>query len=177
MSLALVGGAVTIRLRRPPIPRQFGMDGDVRPRQSAVMNNDANKTVVTEFIDGLFSRGDLGAVETYLAEDFVNHDPPLGTTADRDGMRSAAALFRAAFPDWHSDLHLLIAEGDLVAEYFTARGTHDGEIMGVGATGREVRLRGINIFRVRDGRITERWGRLDDLGFLQQLGVLPTPGG
>ena len=141
------------------------------------MNNEDNKSVVTHFIDGLFSRGDLSAVDSYLADDFVNHDPPLGAAADREGMRSAGALFRSAFSDWHSDVHLLIAEGDIVAEHFTARGTHDGEIMGVAATGRQVCLRGINIFRVRDGLITERWGRLDDLGFLQQLGVVPTPGG
>jgi predicted ester cyclase len=91
-------------------------------------------------------------------------------------MRSAAASFRAAFPDWQSELHLLIAEDDLVAEVFTASGTHRGEMMGVAPTGREVSLRGINVFRVRDGRITERWGRLDDLGFLQQLGVAPAVG-
>jgi predicted ester cyclase len=70
----------------------------------------------------------------------------------------------------------LIAEDDLVAEVFTASGTHRGEMMGVAPTGREVSLRGINVFRVRDGRITERWGRLDDLGFLQQLGVAPAVG-
>ncbi len=134
---------------------------------------DANKKVVREFIDGLFSRGDLDAVDTYLSEDFVNHDPPFAVTADREGMRAAGASFRAAFPDWHSELHRLIAEGDLVAEHFTARGTHRGEVMGVAPTGREVVLPGINIFRVQDGRITERWGRLDDLGFLQQLGVVP----
>jgi steroid delta-isomerase-like uncharacterized protein len=140
------------------------------------MDNEANKKVVTQFIDGLFSRGDLSAVDTYLAESFVNHDPPVGASADREGMRAAGAMFRTAFPDWHSDLHLLIAEGDLVAEHFTARGTQVGEIMGVGPTGREVCLRGINIFRVRDGLIIERWGRLDDLGFLQQLGLVPTHG-
>ena len=139
-------------------------------------NTDANKKVVTEFIDGLFSRGDLGAVDAYLSDDFVNHDPPFGAGTDREGMRSAGAAFRAAFPDWHSDMHVLIAEGDLVAEHFTARGTHRGELMGVAPTGREMTLRGINIFRVRDGRITERWGRLDDLGLLQQLGVVPPLG-
>ena len=141
------------------------------------MNDTDIKTVVTQFINGLFSRGDLSAVDTYLAEDFVNHDPPLGAAADREGMRTAGALFRSAFSDWHSNVHLLIAEGDIVAEHFTAQGTHDGEIMGVAPTGRQVYLRGINIFRVRDGVITERWGRLDDLGFLQQLGVVPTPSG
>ena len=136
----------------------------------------ANKKIVTEFIDGLFSRGDLGAVDAYLSDDFVNHDPPFGVSADREGMRAAGASFRAAFPDWRSELHFLIAEEDLVAEHFTARGTHRGEIMGVAPTGREVSLRGINIFRFQDGRITERWGRLDDLGFLRQLGVVPSQG-
>ncbi len=139
-------------------------------------DTDANKRIITEFIQRLFSQGDLAAVDDYLSNDFVNHDPPFGASADREGMRSAAAGIRAAFPDWHSELHLLIAEDDLVAEVFTASGTHRGEMMGVAPTGRELSLPGINVFRVRDGCITERWGRLDDLGFLQQLGVAPSVG-
>jgi predicted SnoaL-like aldol condensation-catalyzing enzyme len=89
-------------------------------------DTDANKNIVTSFIDRLFTQGNLSAVDDYLSDDFVNHDPPFGATADREGMRSAAANFRAAFPDWRSELHLLVAEGDLVAEVFTARGTHGG---------------------------------------------------
>jgi len=134
-----------------------------------------NKALVRDFIDGLFTRGQLGSVDKYLAEDFVNHDPPFGAAADRAGLRAAGAMFRAAFPNWHSQLHLLVAEGDIVVEQFTAGGTHRGEIMGVAPTGREVSLRGINIFRVRDSRIAERWGRLDDLGLLEQLGLVARP--
>jgi steroid delta-isomerase-like uncharacterized protein len=134
-------------------------------------DTDTNKSIVTSFIDRLFSQGDLTAVDDCLSDDFVNHDPPFGASADREGMRSAAGNFRAAFPDWYSELHLLVAEGDLVVEVFTARGTHRGEMMGLAPTGREVTLRGINVFRLREGQITERWGRLDDLGFLQQLGL------
>jgi steroid delta-isomerase-like uncharacterized protein len=131
-----------------------------------------NKTIVSEFIQALFTRGDLDAVDEYLAEDFVNNDPPFGASADREGMRSAGALFRSVFPDWHTDLHLLVAEGDIVVEQFTAAGTHTGvPIMNVAPSGQTVTLPGINIFRLRDGRIVERWGRLDDLGFLRQLGV------
>ena len=130
-----------------------------------------NKQIVDRFIQDLFTKGDLTAVDTYLAEDFVNHDPPFGASADREGMRAAGAMFRRAFPDWHSDVHLLVGEDDIVTELFTASGTHEGEVMGAPGTGRTAQLKGINIFRIRDGRIVERWGRLDDLGFREQLGV------
>ncbi|NUR25157.1 MAG: ester cyclase [Catenulispora sp.] len=134
-----------------------------------------NKKTVNAFIDALFTRGELEAAEKYLAEDFLNHDPPFGQGPGREGMRAAAVLLRASFPDWHSDLGLMIGEGDLVVEQFTASGTLTEEFMGVPADGRQVVLRGINIFRVRDGRIVERWGRLDDLGVLRQLGLVPEP--
>ncbi len=135
-----------------------------------------NKTIVRDFIGALFTKGDPNAVDDYLADDFVNHDPPFGASADREGMRAAGTMFRAVFPDWHSDLDLLVAEDDLVVELFTASGTHTGsEIMGAAPSGRSVSLPGINIFRIRDGRIVERWGRLDDLGFLRQLGVIDHP--
>lgn len=134
-----------------------------------------NKTIVSEFIDALFSRGELDAVDRYLAPEFVNNDPPFGVSTDREGMRTASAMLRAAFPDWHSDQHLVVGEGDIVVEHFTASGTHSGEVMGVPATGERMALKGINIFRVDDGRIVERWGRLDDLGFLSQLGVVRPP--
>jgi steroid delta-isomerase-like uncharacterized protein len=135
-----------------------------------------NKTLVSDFIGALFTKGDLDAADDYLAEDFVNNDPPFGASADRDGMRTAGAMFRAVFPDWHSDLHQLIAEDDIVVEQFTASGTHTGaDLMGVAASGRTVSLPGINIFRIRDGRIVERWGRLDDLGLLRQLGLVEHP--
>jgi len=134
-----------------------------------------NKNTVTEFIDALFTKGDLGAVDEYLAEKFVNHDPPIGVTADREGMRAAGAMFRAAFPDWHSEMDILVGEGDLVVEHFTASGTQRGEIFGVPPSGCAVALPGINIWRVRDGRIVERWGRLDELGLLRQLGLVNLP--
>jgi len=134
-----------------------------------------NKNIVTSFIDALFTKGDLGAVDEYLAGDYVDHDPPMGFPASQEGMRAAAAAFRAAFPDWHSDIGFYVEEGDLVVENFTASGTQQGEIFGVPPSGRTVSLPGINIWRVRDGLIVERWGRLDDLGLMRQLGLVPQP--
>jgi steroid delta-isomerase-like uncharacterized protein len=135
--------------------------------------NEENREIVRAFIDALFTEGDLTAVDKYLAEDFLDHDPPFGGDSTGEGMRQAGAMFRGAFPDWRTTPDLLIAENGLVAEQFSATGTQRGELLGVPATGRTVTLRGINIFRIRDGRILERWGRLDELGFLRQLGLAP----
>jgi steroid delta-isomerase-like uncharacterized protein len=146
------------------------------PADDGVMTSTRNKQIVEEFITALFTDGDLTAVDRYLAPDCIDHDPPLpGAPDGPDGIRQAAELFRQAFPDWRSDVQHMIAEGDLVAEHFVAHGTHRGSVMGESPTGHDVVLRGVNIFRITDGKIVERWGRLDDLGLLQQLGLAQGP--
>ena len=147
------------------------------PADAGVMTSTRNKQIVEEFITALFTDGDLTAVDRYLDPDFINHDPPLpGAPDGPDGMRQAAELFRKAFPDWRSDVQHMIAEDDLVAEHFIAHGTHRGSVMGETPTGHDVVLRGVNIFRIADGKIVERWGRLNDLGLLQQLWLVQRPG-
>jgi steroid delta-isomerase-like uncharacterized protein len=136
--------------------------------------NDHNKKIVDSFIQELFTTGDLGAVDRYLAPGFVDHDPPVpGAPDGAEGMRRAAAMFRAALPDWHSVPDQMVAEDDIVVERFVARGTHRGELMGVAPTGKVIVLAGINVFRLEGDRIVERWGRLDELGLLRQLGLAP----
>ena len=140
------------------------------------MTSTSNKQIVEDFITALFTNGDLTAVDRYLDPGFIDHDPPLpGSPDGPEGARQAAELFRQAFPDWRSDDLHLIAEGDLVTEHFVAHGTHRGSVMGESPTGQDVALRGINIFRIADGKIIERWGRLDELGLLQQLGLAQAP--
>ncbi|MDT4938903.1 MAG: hypothetical protein QOG80_2574 [Pseudonocardiales bacterium] len=134
-----------------------------------------NKHLVDAFIQELFTNGDLEAVDRYLDPGFVNHDAPFpGAPEGREGMRLAASTYRRALPDWHSDIEQLIAEGDIVVETFTASGTHRGELLGVPGTGKTITLRGINVFRIAGDRIVERWGTLDQLGVLQQLGLVPS---
>jgi steroid delta-isomerase-like uncharacterized protein len=133
-----------------------------------------NKQLVDAFIQELFTKGDLDAVGRYLAPGFVDHDPPFaGAPGGPEGLRQAAAMMKEALPDWHSDIGQLVAEGDTVVERFTASGTHRGELMGTPPTGRTLVLAGINIFRIEGDRIAERWGRLDELGLLRQLGLVP----
>jgi steroid delta-isomerase-like uncharacterized protein len=129
-----------------------------------------NKHLVESFIQELFTRGDLTAVDRYLGADFVNHDPPFpGAAGDAEGMRQAAEAMRTAVPDWRSVAEHYIAEGDLVVEHFHASGRRTGELLGAPADGRTLTLRGIHIFRIANDKIVERWGRLDELGFQQQL--------
>ena len=133
-----------------------------------------NKQLVENFIQELFTDGDLDAVDRYLRSDFVNHDAPFpGAPDGPEGMRLAAATFRQALPDWHSEVEQLVAEGDTVVERFTATGTHRGELMDVRPTGKTITLAGINVFRIDGDRIVERWGRLDELSLLRQLGLIP----
>lgn len=136
-------------------------------------NTTQNKQLVDTFIQELFTKGDLAAVDRYVHPDFVNHDPPFpGAPEGREGLRLAAAMFREALPDWYSEIDQLIAEDDLVVERFTASGTHRGELMGAAPTGRTLVLTGIQIFRIEGERIVERWGRLDDAGLFRQLGLV-----
>jgi predicted ester cyclase len=133
-----------------------------------------NKQLVQTFIQELFTSGDLDAVDRYLDPEFVNHDAPFpGAPDGPEGMRLAAAVFRQALPDWHSEVDQLIAEGDIVVERFTASGTHSGELMGAQPTGKTITLAGIQIFRIDGDKIVERWGRLDEVGLLRQLGLIP----
>jgi predicted ester cyclase len=138
------------------------------------MTSTSNKQIVEEFIAALFTDGDLTAVDRYVDPGFINHDPALpGSPDGPDGIRKVAEIMRQAFPDWRSDVQHMIAEGDLVAEHFVAHGTHRGSVMGEVPTGQDVVLRGVNIFRITNAKIVERWGRLDDLGLLQQLRLAP----
>lgn len=168
-------GHESARAAALPAPQLVGVVGPLSAADDQAMANiEKNKTVVHDFIEALFTKGDLGAVDEYLTEDYVDHDPPLGGPATREGMRRAGALCRQGCPDWHSDMHMLVGEDDIVVELFTASGTHTGEFLGVAPTGKTLTLPGINIFRLRDGRIVERWGRVDEARVKQDLGLVPT---
>jgi steroid delta-isomerase-like uncharacterized protein len=108
-----------------------------------------------------------------LSDDFVDHDPAPGQGPGRNGYAQMAAAFFSAFPDLRVQNHDVIVEGDKAVARWTADGTHRGELMGIPATGKRVRLKGIDVIRATNGKIVERWGEFDALGMMQQLGVIP----
>ena len=140
------------------------------------MSTESNKALVRHLVDEVQNRGNIAAMDEIAAPTFVNHSAPPGMSSDREGLKQLTLLFRQAFPDGVMTVEDMLAEGDLVATRKTFRGTHQGEFMGIPPTGRHVAIGLIDIVRVVDGRVVEHWNVVDNLGLLQQLGVLPSPG-
>ncbi len=82
-------------------------------------------------------------------------------------------MYRSAFPDTQITIEDQLAEGDMVATRWTARGTHQGELMGVPPSGNRVEVAGITISRIEGGKIEEDWDNYDALGMMQQIGAIP----
>ena len=131
-----------------------------------------NKEVVGRYMVA-WDKADLAALDEILAADFVNHSPPL--PADREGMMQAAVDEHTGFPNNVWTVEQIVAEGDLVAVHVHFEGVHEGEFLGVPATGAEVKFTGTLIFRVQEGQITERWGDADMVSFLTPLGFELVP--
>ena len=143
------------------------------------MSADENKNLIRRYIEAVDNNhtSDWSILDEYIAEDFVAHDPPIpGVSLDRDGMKQAAEIFRVATPGRH-EITMQVAEGDLVVSRIVGRGVHEGELLGIPATNRDVETDGIAIHRVRDGKIVEYWVVVDVARVLQQVGALPGPPG
>jgi steroid delta-isomerase-like uncharacterized protein len=136
-----------------------------------------NKAMARRGLEELFVRGNLDALGDFMAQDAVDHNPPPGLRPGLEGARAFFAERQAAFPDMQVTLEDLVAEGDRVVARYTMRGTHRGPFLGVPATGREVRIEGIDILRLAGGKVVERLGLADALGLMQQLGAIPGPVG
>ena len=136
-----------------------------------------NKALVRRVFDDMWNKHDLDVLDVIYAPDVVNHELPPGMPEGIAGTKAYFGMFMSAFPDTQMTVEDLIAEGDKVVARWTARGTHTGELMGIPPTGKQVTVTGVNIGRVANGRIVEEWGEFDMMGMMQQLGVVPTPGG
>ena len=133
-----------------------------------------NKAVAMRFFEA-FNARDLDAFDEILAPDAVDHDPqnPFREMRGPEGAKRNAQMYHAAFSDGRFEVHEQLAEGDCVVTRWTAKGTNDGELMGMSPTGKSVEIDWIGIDRIADGKVVESWGCWDTLGMMQQLGVVP----
>jgi steroid delta-isomerase-like uncharacterized protein len=136
-----------------------------------------NKAVVRKFLDEVINQNRMDRATDLVEEDFVELDPLPGQRQGREGLKAVLAMMRTAFPDIHWVVEEMVAEGDRVVTRFTWTGTHRGEFLGVPATGRSVSVKGVVIDQLAGGKMSNSRMLMDSLGMLQQLGVVPSPGG
>ncbi len=136
--------------------------------------SEQNKTLVRRVFDEVYNAGNLAAVDQLAASDFVIYMPSQEIRG-RAGTKQYVSALRTGFPDIHFAIEDQVSEGDRVVTRWIASGTHTGDFQGIPPTGKQVRLTGTDIDRIANGKAVECWSHVDELGMMQQLGVIPTP--
>jgi steroid delta-isomerase-like uncharacterized protein len=137
------------------------------------MSVEQHKALVQQFVDEFWNAGNLAAADEFMDSRAVVHEPVAGAPAD---LKLVAQAIHAAFPDWHSTVEEMIAEGDRVVERWTGRGTHRGEFQGIPPTGKRVTVPGVVLYRIANGKIIEFRGQFDRMSLFEQLGGVPNSG-
>jgi len=132
-----------------------------------------NSIEATERFGELVNTGRFEAFPEVVAPECHDHDPAPGQHRGPEGYRAFFTQLRGAFPDMQVEVEKLVAEGDSVAFAYTLTGTHQGDFQGHAATGKAIKVRGMQIGRFEDGKMVERWGASDELSILKQIGAIP----
>jgi steroid delta-isomerase-like uncharacterized protein len=133
-----------------------------------------NQQILRRFFEELFNHGDLSVADEIVGANYVNHNAVPGEAPGREGLKTFVAYLLTAIPDIHFTIEDQIIAQDKVVTRFSVTGAQQGEFAGIPPTGKFVQVTGINIHRVGDGQIQEAWLNWDELGMMQQLGVIPT---
>ena len=136
------------------------------------MSTEENKAIVRRFFEEGPSKGNLSIANELLSPDFTLH-VPLPASQGIEGINEVITACRTAFEHLNVTIEDMTAEGNKVAARFTAQGIHKGNFMGLPATGKPITITGIEIFRIKNGKIAELWGEANLLGLMQQLGIIP----
>lgn len=137
------------------------------------MSNETNIATVRREIEQRWNKHRSDNVDEFFTKDVVGHlnssDPVSGPQKMNEGL----ATFLNAYPDIRLTIEDEFAEGDKVIVRFTMTGTHQGELLGIPPTGKQVKLAGTSIYRLANAKIAEIWLLIDSLTALQQMGVVP----
>lgn len=132
-----------------------------------------NKETLARFIEAVWNKGDVQAVDAYLADSYTIHhdpgDPWHGKTLSLDGYKERLQVSRAPFPDQRFDIQHLVSEGDIVTMAWLWTGTHKGTILGFEASGERIEVSGVTLYFFKNGRLAGHWQVTDRLGVYQQM--------
>jgi steroid delta-isomerase-like uncharacterized protein len=121
-----------------------------------------DRAIVKRLTEEVFIDGNLAAIDDLISDDLVEHDPPPGLPASKEGFRLLAQLVVSAFSDRKTEFDEFIETTDgRVVENWVMTATHTGEAFGLPPSGESIRVRGVEIFRCEDGKVVEHWGAVD----------------
>ncbi len=142
------------------------------------MSAEDNKALANRFVEEVLNQGNFDRADQFFTSDYVEHvPPPPGFPTGLAGLRQYFTFFRQAFPDFHYTVEDTVVEGDKVVQRLTGQGTMKGEFLGIPATGKHATWTEMHIARIGpNGKFVEHWANVDQLGMLQQLGVIPSIG-
>lgn len=133
-----------------------------------------NKALVRRIWEEIWNLGALDVVDEVISGEYLGYIPAMPEPVHgTEGFKQLILMYRTGYPDVHVSVDDLIAEGDRVVARWTSRGINTGDLMGMPATGREVTVAGISIFRIENGKVAEEWEGFDTLGMMRQLGAVP----
>jgi steroid delta-isomerase-like uncharacterized protein len=136
------------------------------------MTIEANKAIVRRYKVDILNSRDLEALDQIVSVDYLDHAAFPNQGPGLDGLKQrVVTLFQALDPHW--TIQDIVAERDIVVVRWSHSGTHRGEFLGMPPTGKDFTLRGIDIYRISDGKMAEHWNVVDMFGFCQQIGVVP----
>jgi steroid delta-isomerase-like uncharacterized protein len=134
--------------------------------------SERNKALIRRLFDEVLNAGNYGLLDQLIGASYVEHNPVANQAAGAAGVRDRILQLRAAFPDLRYALQELIGEDAIVAARYRWQGTHKGLFLGIAPTGRRLSVRGMDFYRLEDGRVIEHWDVVDEFGMLTQLGDL-----
>lgn len=138
------------------------------------MSKEANQAALGKFAEAV-QTGNFDLFKEVVSAENIDHDPAAGQVQGPEGYRMFFTGLRTAFPDMSVTLETAVADEDSIAFAYTLTGTQTGPLQGFPPTGKKVKIRGMQISKFKDGKMVERWGSSDELGMLQQLGILKGP--
>lgn len=136
------------------------------------MSTEENKAIANKIMNAI-NTGNFSLVSELIAPGAIDHQIPPGMPQNRESAMQFIQSFKTAFPDLRYTVELTIAEGDKVFQYATASGTMKGDFMGMKASGKKATWSESHISRLSNGKVVEHWAVVDQVGMLQQLGLMP----
>jgi steroid delta-isomerase-like uncharacterized protein len=135
-----------------------------------------NKDIVMRYYSEVWGKPDPGAIEQFLADDYVDHNPPPGMAGNKAQAGQIVAAITGDMSDINMDIRKVIGEGDYVAAHWLFEWTQKGNFMGmVPADGKRLSMTGQDFYRMANGRIAEIWHVEDVASVMGQLGMVPEP--